>query len=106
MHHLAYWCRTCVEIRLWRNSLLLSAEEPTVSRDQPDDSDDDEPEERLPTTFHHADTCLKDLRRVLVERGNTDTEFTLFYAFERQIHQLFAATKRQAKVTGFVGWIP
>jgi hypothetical protein len=69
-----------------------------VSRDQPDDSDDDEPEERLPTTFHHADTCLKDLCRVL--------EFTLFYTFERQIHQLFAATKRQAKVTEFVGWIP
>jgi hypothetical protein len=44
--------------------------------------------------------------RVLEERGNTDTEFTLFYAFERQIHQLFAATKRQAKVTEFVGWIP
>jgi hypothetical protein len=60
----------------------LLSEEPTMSRDQPDDSDDDEPEERLPITFHHADTCLKDLRRVLEERGNTDTDFTLFYSFE------------------------
>jgi hypothetical protein len=58
------------------------------------DDSDDEPEERLPTTFHHADTCLKDLHRVLEERGNTDTESFKFFLMFITIAAASQVTKK------------
>ena len=80
-------------------------EQPTNPQEDSDNEDEHE-ENQLPVTASHAYNCLQDLRRVLEERGKPNTDFSNFYALERQIHETFEQTRRQTKVTEFIEWIP
>ena len=80
---------------------------PTDPQEDSDNKDEHE-ENQLLVTATHVYNCLQDLRRVLEERGKVkpDTDFSNFYALERQIHETFKQTRRQTKVTEFIEWIP
>ena len=79
-------------------------DEPSASREPLSDSDDDEPEFQLPVTSTQSDNCLLTLRRAMEEHNCTD--FTLYYKFEEQMQKMFAAARRQSKMTEFTQWIP
>ena len=60
-----------------------SVRESHSEKQEENDDSNDEEEYRLPVTFSHANDCLRDLRQVLEERGNPDTDFSTFYALEK-----------------------
>ena len=81
-----------------------SVQESHSEKQEENDDSDDEEEYCLPVTFSHANDCLRDLRRVLEERGNPDTDFSTSYALEKQINETFEKNRRQTKVTEFINW--
>ena len=85
---------------------FLTDEELPTDPQEDSDNEDEHEENQLLVTATHAYNCLQDLRRVLEERGKPDTDFSNFYALERQIHETFEQTRRQTKVTEFIEWIP
>lgn len=73
----------------------------TISDDE--DNDGNEPL-RLPGSVKEARSGLADIRRFLEDFGCTD--FEAFYQLEELVEKVGAASRRQAKITEFVDWIP